>query len=50
MRNLSDIGKILAGIQVPEDGKEQLESFLKELQYPFVDETENSVYRSFMRS
>ncbi|KAF8477059.1 tryptophan synthase beta subunit-like PLP-dependent enzyme [Kalaharituber pfeilii] len=36
-----DIGKILAGIQVPEGKREHLEDFLGELEYPFVDETEN---------
>lgn len=54
-RNLGgDVGKILAGIQVPpasNDDDEQrgrLERFLKDLNYPFVDETENPVYLQFM--
>ncbi|KAI5789715.1 tryptophan synthase beta subunit-like PLP-dependent enzyme [Peziza echinospora] len=44
-----DVGKILAGIQVPEGQRDMLEAFLKELDYPFVDETENEVYLGFMR-
>lgn len=51
-RNLGgDVGKILAGIQVPpsEDERDRLERFLTNLRYPFVDETENPVYLQFMR-
>lgn len=49
-RNMGgDVGKILAGIQVPEGGREGLEKFLGELRYSFVDETENPVYLEFMR-
>ncbi|KAI5803807.1 tryptophan synthase beta subunit-like PLP-dependent enzyme [Geopyxis carbonaria] len=43
-----DIGKVLVGIQVPQGKRDDLENFLKDLQYPFVDETENLVYKSFM--
>jgi threonine dehydratase len=44
-----DIGRVLAGIQVPSGKREDLETFLFNLKYPFVDETENSVYKKFMR-
>ena len=44
-----DVGKILAGIQVPEGERGNLEAFLKELKYPAVDETENPVYLGFLR-
>ena len=44
-----DVGKILAGIQVKEGERGMLEQFLEELNYPFVDETENPVYLKFMR-
>jgi threonine dehydratase len=36
-----DVGKVLVGIQVPEGKQEDLDKFLAELSYPFVDETEN---------
>lgn len=48
MSELADIGKVLVGIQVPLGKRDDLENFLKDLQYPFVDETENLVYKSFM--
>jgi len=49
-RNMGgDVGKILAGIQVPGEEREGLERFLKELRYAWVDETENPVYLEFMR-
>ncbi|KAH8144415.1 uncharacterized protein LAJ45_11583 [Morchella importuna] len=43
-----DVGKVLAGIQVPPGKREVLEQFLVQLEYPFVDETENEVYKKFM--
>ncbi|TGZ84787.1 threonine dehydratase I [Ascodesmis nigricans] len=43
-----DVGKVLVGIQVPDGKRGELEAFLTELKYPFVDETENEVYRCFM--
>ncbi|KAL7273382.1 threonine deaminase [Rhizina undulata] len=43
-----DVGKVLAGIQVPAGKREGLESFLNELRYPYIDETDNPVYRNFM--
>ncbi|MES2939266.1 MAG: threonine ammonia-lyase, biosynthetic [Pseudomonadota bacterium] len=46
----ADYGRILVGIQVPQaDGKEFRE-FLDTLGYPFVEETDNPVYRLFLRS
>jgi threonine dehydratase len=44
----ADVGKILAGIQVPPADKSALEQFLHGLGYPFWDETENTVYKRFM--
>ncbi|KAK5145471.1 threonine deaminase [Oleoguttula sp. CCFEE 6159] len=44
-----DIGKVLAGIQCPEGEESELQAFLKKLAYPFVEETDNEVYRMFMR-
>lgn len=43
-----DVGKVLAGIQVPPGKREALEQFLVQLEYPFIDETENAVYKKFM--
>lgn len=43
-----DVGKILAGIQVPPADKPALEEFLRELEYRWWDETENVVYKRFM--
>lgn len=42
------MGKVLVGIQVPPGTRKGLDAFLAELQYPFVDETENEVYSNFM--
>ncbi|KAI0075115.1 threonine dehydratase I [Panus rudis PR-1116 ss-1] len=46
----ADLGKVLAGIQVPEDQNEKFGSFLKNLGYPYVEETDNEVYKRFLRS
>ena len=43
-----DVGKILAGIQVPPADKPALEEFLRGLGYRWWDETDNVVYRRFM--
>jgi len=39
---------VLVGIQVPPGKKGDLDKFLSELRYPFVDETDNMVYRSYL--
>jgi len=44
-----DVGKVLAGIQCPENQREELEAFLKELGYPFTECSENPVYKMFLR-
>lgn len=44
-----DVGKVLAGIQCPETEKAELESFLKDLGYPFTECTENPTYKMFLR-
>jgi hypothetical protein len=44
-----DVGKILAGIQVPDADQAALEEYLKGLGYPFWDETENTVYKRFLK-
>jgi threonine dehydratase len=44
----SDHGRILAGIQVPPDEVDELETHLAELNYAHWDESENPAYRMFL--
>ncbi len=43
------LGRVLAGIAVPEADYEAFERYLLDLAYPYVDETENEAYRAFLR-
>ena len=45
----ADIGKVLAGIQVPPNDTEEFEKFLQNLGYPYVEETDNPVYKRYLR-
>ena len=45
----ADHGRILVGLQVPRRDRAALRAFLADLDYPCVDETENPVYRLFLR-
>jgi threonine dehydratase len=45
----ADYGRILVGIQVPKQDKKALREFLAGLDYSYQDETENPVYRLFLR-
>lgn len=45
-----DLGKILAGIQVPREDYAAFDDFLSQLGYTYVEETDNVVYRSFLGS
>jgi threonine dehydratase len=45
----SDYGRVLVGIQVPSSDNSAFERFLTTLSYPWVEETENPVYRVFLR-
>ena len=45
----ADHGRILVGIQVPAADRRAFRDFLKGLAYPCEDETENPVYRLFLR-
>ena len=45
----ADYGRILVGIQVPSDEDADFRAFLETLAYPCVDESENPVYRLFLR-
>lgn len=44
-----DVCKVLVGIQVAKETEEDWLKFLKVLQFPFVEETENEVYNRFLR-
>jgi threonine dehydratase len=45
----SDYGRILVGIQVPDADSAAFQAFLDTVAYPYVEETENPVYRLFLR-
>ncbi|KAH8107889.1 tryptophan synthase beta subunit-like PLP-dependent enzyme [Cristinia sonorae] len=45
----ADLGKVLAGIQVPPAESEQFEEFLRTLGYPYIEETDNDVYKRYLR-
>jgi len=44
-----DVGRILAGIQCPEEKKGELHAFLKDIGYPWTECTENDTYKTFLR-
>jgi threonine dehydratase len=46
----ADYGRILVGLQVPTGDNKAFKSFLETLGYPSVEETDNPVYRLFLRS
>jgi threonine dehydratase len=45
----ADHGRILVGIQVPRGDEKGFKAFLESLAYPCEDETDNPVYRLFLR-
>jgi threonine dehydratase len=45
----ADYGRILVGLQVPRADRRAFKEFLDTLGYPHVDETDNPVYRLFLR-
>ena len=46
----ADYGRILVGLQVPASDGKAFKTFLDTLGYPSVEETDNPVYRLFLRS
>ena len=44
----SDMGKVLAGIQVLPSEYAEFDEFLTNLNYTYVEETENAVYKRFL--
>ncbi|WP_288108730.1 threonine ammonia-lyase, biosynthetic [Limnobacter sp.] len=45
----SDYGRILVGIQVPPDDRQEFADFLSKLDYRFWDETDNPAYKLFLK-
>lgn len=45
----ADVGKVLAGIQVPPTDTEAFSRFLERLGYGYLEETENPIYRQYLR-
>ena len=45
----ADIGRVLVGLQVPPEELPELHSFLDRLGYVHTAETDNPVYRQFLR-
>jgi threonine dehydratase len=46
----ADYGRILVGLQVPPKDDKAFDKFLTTLGYPYAEETDNPVYRLFLRS
>jgi threonine dehydratase len=46
----ADYGRILVGIQVPKADDQVFATFLNQLGYPFVEETNNPVYQLFLKA
>jgi threonine dehydratase len=44
-----DFGRVLVGIQVPEQCGKNIQTFLNTLGYRYVEETDNEIYRTFLR-
>jgi threonine dehydratase len=45
----ADYGRILVGMQVPAKDHKKFDSFLKNLGYPWVEETGNPAYQLFLK-
>ncbi|WP_372895430.1 hypothetical protein, partial [Stieleria sp.] len=45
----ADYGRILVGIQVPENDRDAFKDFISNLGYRCAEETQNPVYRLFLR-
>ncbi|KAF7799749.1 hypothetical protein EIP86_010991 [Pleurotus ostreatoroseus] len=46
----ADIGKVLAGIQVPPNDSQEFDKFLENLGYHYVEETHNPVVQMYLRN
>ena len=45
----ADYGRILVGVQIPAAELADFQAFIHALAYPCIDETDNPVYRLFLR-
>lgn len=43
-----DMGKVLAGLQVPTSDHEAFDAFLEKLNYTYVEETDNPIYKQYL--
>lgn len=46
----ADLGRVLAGIQVPPSTQAEFTAFLINLGYHYIEETDNAVYKRFLRT
>ena len=45
----SDFGRVLVGVQVPDNERDEFDQFLDRLGYDYQEETQNPVYQHFLR-
>lgn len=45
----ADVGKVLAGVQVPPGEDDAFGTFLERLGYAYVEESNNFVYKRYLR-
>ena len=50
LSEITDVGKVLAGVQVPREDDEAFGQFLSNLGFQYIEETENKVYRQYLRA
>lgn len=48
-KTATDLGKVLAGIQVPAEDFTDFEEFLAQLGFDYVEETQNDTYKRYLR-
>ncbi|KAL4252772.1 Threonine dehydratase [Abortiporus biennis] len=46
----ADLGKVLAGIQVPPEDSDAFDQYLQNLNYSYVEETNNEMYKRYLRA
>ena len=46
--SFTDVSKVLAGVQVPPSDYDAFDSFLKNLNYIYVEETTNPIYKRYL--
>lgn len=45
---VTDVAKVLVGIQVPQSTAQDFEAFLSKLAYHYTEETDNAVFKRFL--